>query len=212
VTQVSEARRARASYVVAPSDPRDAKPAAEESGFAAPEVAKARQHLVTLERSERVEVLVVPGDEENWAGRRRPQGEPAREFAGALVGASGAVHALGVRPDPEVADVQDVVEGLPQRSLEGEDVRKEAMSAKDVARGAVEGARFIRVIGPRKAATEGIYHRPATGADPGLEGVCLNSGEGPLADRSHSIAALRIKRGLGSADLNSLGTRLIFAR
>lgn len=40
-------------------------------------------------------------------------GEPAREVAGAVVGARGAVHARGIRPDAEVADVQDVCEPLP---------------------------------------------------------------------------------------------------
>lgn len=76
--------------------------ASKERGFAAPGAAEAREHLVTAEGTEELEVLMVPRDEQGRAGHRRTLGEPARAVAGAVVGARGAVQALGIRPDAEV--------------------------------------------------------------------------------------------------------------
>jgi hypothetical protein len=80
------------------------------------------EHLVGIPVFQPGEVLVVPLDEPRRLGRGPALGPPPREVAWAVVLARGAVDARGVGPDPEVADVQHLVEHHARDGLEREQV------------------------------------------------------------------------------------------
>lgn len=85
------------------------------------------------------EIFVIALDEQAWPRRRSPRTELCREIARSIVLPRRPVDPTRIRPDPEVADLQDVVEANPEDPLEGEDVLVEAVHGSvNVARRADE--------------------------------------------------------------------------
>ena len=145
-------RRSVAAADAADPDPPISR--VEVDGLSAVQVGQPREHLALASGAlflEPDEVLVVALDKDRGAGRRASLGEPHGEVASAFVLARGLVDAVGVGPDAEVADVQDVVKAHAEGVLEREDIGVELVhGSMDVAGCADEHdvamkARFPRV-------------------------------------------------------------------
>lgn len=91
-------------------------------------------HATTRELAEVDEVLVVAGDEDRRPRHRAGRQQPP-EFAAIAVLAGGGVEARGIRPDPEVPDLEDEVDPPPDLGLERGDAlvhrRELAVSVSD---------------------------------------------------------------------------------